>query len=66
MLEARAGFEPANDGFANRCLSQLGDRASCVTSELSEQLGHSRANNTPLILVSCGRENINITRVVHL
>ena len=26
-LEARAGFEPANDGFANRCLSQLGDRA---------------------------------------
>lgn len=26
-MEARAGFEPANDGFANRCLSQLGDRA---------------------------------------
>jgi hypothetical protein len=25
--KARAGFEPANDGFANRCLSQLGDRA---------------------------------------
>lgn len=26
-MEARAGFEPANDGFANHCLSQLGDRA---------------------------------------
>ena len=25
--KARAGSEPANDGFANRCLSQLGDRA---------------------------------------
>jgi hypothetical protein len=25
--KARAGFEPAYDGFANRCLSQLGDRA---------------------------------------
>jgi hypothetical protein len=25
--KARPGFEPGNDGFANRCLSQLGDRA---------------------------------------
>jgi len=25
--KARAGFEPANDGFANHCLNQLGDRA---------------------------------------
>ena len=28
FFKARAGFEPANDGFANRCLSQLGDRAT--------------------------------------
>lgn len=28
IVEARPGFEPGNDGFANRCLSQLGDRAS--------------------------------------
>ena len=27
-MEARAGLEPANDGFANHCLSQLGDRAT--------------------------------------
>lgn len=34
--KARAGLEPANDGFANHCLSQLGDRAlyNCYTAAL--------------------------------
>jgi hypothetical protein len=34
--EARAGFEPAHDGFANRCLSQLGDRAESKLAESSD------------------------------
>ncbi len=33
--KARAGFEPARDGFANRCLSQLGYRAKKESSNFN-------------------------------
>ena len=40
--EARAGLEPTNDGFANRCLSQLGDRASKTRKVPPQKRGHKK------------------------
>ena len=43
--KARPGFEPGNDGFANRCLSQLGDRARKVSGELVVSWWAENINN---------------------
>jgi hypothetical protein len=48
FLEARVGFEPTNDGFADHSLRPLGYRAPVAMPEIYAQLYAQRAQSSPI------------------
>ena len=52
-MEARAGFEPANDGFADHSLGPLGYRAPVAMPKIYAQFYAQRALLSPIYPYFC-------------